>query len=396
MKKNRFLFSTLLITFLGVFLQGCSYFPIQTAAPYVKDLYRRIPYKLDGRYRVINIFYATCRDIGEGKNFSSCFLPKIGEDISYGKMDIKVDPGLKIGRMRPAALKRRGMIKMDDLEKMKTDDFISELQEAVKNSPHNSLLVLTFGYKDDFEVTAIKAAYFAYLLDVNTPVLLFDWPGNQPVSLEGYGKARKLAEKSGPYLCNLMGKIVREVRPQKLWLASSSLGAQVVCSAFGSMCKSSDFADSDFEIDHVILSAPDVAEGEFDSDFKDEIASLTRFLTAYVSSDDEALLLSGIIDGERKLGRQVIKPSESVKSHKQFEEMKNLMYLKSLQPDKISLVDVTPVNNASARHGYYLESPDYFDDFYIRILGRQPNLNRRLYLFKVKKKTDYWVLLGPR
>jgi len=396
MKEKRFLSPVLLFTFLGIFLSGCSYFPIQTATPYIKDLYRRIPYKLDGRYRVINIFYATCRDVKEGKDFSSRFLPELGEKMSYGKMDIKVNPRLKIGRMQPESLKRRGMIEMKDIEEIGSDNFMPQLAEAVKNSPHNSLLVLTFGYKDDFEITAIKAAYFAYLLDVNTPVLLFDWPGDQPVTIGGYRKAKALAEKSGPYMCGLLGKIVREVKPQKLWLEASSLGAQVVCSAFGSMCKHKDLADPDFEIDHVILSAPDVNAEEFDDAFRDEISALTRYLTMYVSSDDEALLLSGIIDGEKKLGRQTIKPTEHVKDHDQFEEMKNLMYLKSLQPDRISLVDVTPVNNASNYHGYYLESPDYFDDFYIRILGKQPTLNRQLYLIKVKEKVDCWVLMGER
>ncbi len=396
MKENRFLSPALLLTFLGVFLSGCSYFPIQTATPYIKDLYRRIPYKMDGHYRVISIFYATCRKVEKGKDFSSSFLPKLGDKTSYGKMDVKVNPRLKIGKMQPASLKKRGMIEMDGLEEMGSDNFIERLDEAVKNSPHNSLLVLAFGYKDDFEVTAIKAAYFAYLLDVNTPVLLFDWPGDQPVSIGGYKKAQSLAVESGPYMGRLLAKIAREIKPQKLWVESSSLGCQVVCSAFEHMCKYNDCADPDFEIDHVILSAPDVSKEEFDNSFENEISALTRYLTMYVSSDDEALLLSGIIDGEKKLGRQVIKPTEHVKDHEQFQEMKSLMYLKSLHSDKISLVDVTPVNRASNRHGYYLESPDYFDDFYIRILAKQPNLNRRLYLMKVREKVDCWVLLGER
>ncbi|MGB2706236.1 MAG: alpha/beta hydrolase [Candidatus Omnitrophota bacterium] len=394
--KKKPIFITASLVFLGVLLSGCAYFPIQTAAPYIKDLYRRIPYKIDGRYRVIEIFYATSRVVEGGADLSSSFLPELAEETSYGRMNIKVDPRLKIGRMRPAGLKKRGMIEMQDVSELGSGDFMQQLGAAVKNSPHNSLLVVAFGYKDDFEITAIKAAYFAYLLDVNTPVLLFDWPGDQPVSIGGYKKAKSLAAASGPYLGELLARIVREIRPQRIWIQSSSLACQVVCSAFEHLYKYKDFADSDFEIDHVILSAPDVDADEFDETFKDEIAALTRHLTSYVSSDDEVLLLSGIIDGEKKLGRHVIKPTEHVRDHREFEEMKDLLYLKSLHPDKIALVDVTPINRASYRHGYYLESPEFFDDFYSRIISEQPTVNRRLYLMRVKDKVDCWVLLGGR
>ena len=98
------------------------------------------------------------------------------------------------------------------------------------------------------------------------------------------------------------------------------------------------------------------------------------------------MLISGWIDGEKKYGLQ------RVKKHQQYEEMKDLMYLKSLHPDKFSVVDVTPINTASYRHGYYLEEPVYFDDIYIRIMGKNPHKNRRLFLMKAKDKTDYWVL----
>ena len=71
-------------------------------------------------------------------------------------------------------------------------------------------------------------------------------------------------------------------------------------------------------------------------------------------------------------------------------------YLKSLDPEKITVIDVTPINNASFKHGYYLESPEFFDDCYMRIFDKEPNTNRRLYLLKAKDDTDYWVLQGSK
>jgi esterase/lipase superfamily enzyme len=182
------------------------------------------------------------------------------------------------------------------------------------------------------------------------------------------------------------------VKPEKLWVKASSLGCQVVCDAFEEMYKEPVCADSEIEIDHVIFAAPDVGQGEFDTKFKEQLTSMTDRLTTYVSSDDEALLMSGMINHEQRLGRQNIRAQEP----SQMEEMKGLLYIKSLDPDRVNVIDVTPINDSSYKHGYYLECPEFFDDFYQRIFDKNPGMNRRLYLLKAKDGTDYWVLQGGR
>ncbi len=366
------------------FLAGCAYLPIQPSS--TTNLYRRIPYTVDGRYRVIDIFYATSREVKAAKDSSLSFKRNIAEDVTCGNLAIKIDPDIKVGKILPGRMKKKGLIGIQDVQKTQEDIFIRQLSDAVGNSPRKSLLVVVFGYKDDFEATAIKAAYFSYLLDVNTPILLFDWPGDQSVNIWGYQKARSYATASGPYLGELLARIIREVKPEKLWVKSSSLGCEVLCGAFDYLYKYDEFSDPEAEIDQVILAAPDVGEDQFDTQFKNEIAAFSKNLTVYVSSDDEALLISGLINREKMLGRQKAVVNE------QLEELKDLLYLKSLDPDKISLVDVTPINNASYKHGYYLESPEFYNDFYMRLLDEGPQANRCLYLLKVKDNTDYWIL----
>lgn len=386
--KDRISFFKLAILFSGVFLflTGCASFPIQQASNYTKNLYRRIPYTVEGNYRVMNIFYATSRQPENNAGDFASFNNELAKGITCGSLAVKIDPDIKIGKMLPKRLERKGLIGIQDVRTAKEDTFIKELSDAVKTSPHNSLLVIVFGYKDDFEATAIKAAYFTYLLDVNTPVLLFDWPGDQLTPLVGYKKAQSYATTSGAYLGDLMSEIIRKVRPGKLWIKASSLGCQVVCDAFDRMYKYDDLADKETEITHVIFAAPDVGEGEFNEQFKNEIASLSEKLTTYVSSDDEALLLSSLINDEKRLGRQ------KKEIHEQLEEAKGVLYLKSLDPDRISLVDVTPINNSSYKHGYYLESPEFYNDLYMRLFGEKPTANRCLYLLKVSDGTDYWIL----
>ena len=382
------LFVNIIIYSCVLSLTGCSSVPAREGAAYFEKLYRRIHYETRGPYRTVNIFYATSRKMKGKSNSLRAFSPKFGKETSYGVANVNINPKLKIGKMMPAWYKKKDIIGLQDIERLKEKDFMEALAAAVENSPHKSLLVLAMGYKDNFEYTTIKASYFAYLLDIDTPVLLFDWPGDQGVSIRGYLRSRKLAKESGVFMGELLAKIVRQIKPGKIWIQSSSIGCQVVCSAFEYMYKHDDLSDPEHEIDHVILAAPDVGEKEFDAQFKNELVSLSKKLTAYVSSDDKALLISEIIEGEKKFGRQ----TTQINKHEQLNETKDLLYLKSLEPDKFSIVDVTPINVASYRHGYYLESPEYFDDFYIRILDNPPHTNRRIYLLKTKDSADYWVL----
>ena len=383
----------LTITCGVVFLAGCSLLPIKSTPKYIlEDLYKRVNYKTEGRHRVVNIFYATSRAVDYKDGSSPDFKPELANETMYGTLDIRMDRTLKIGTMLPAKLKNRGLIEVKNTKRLDADVFIKQLSEAVKISPHKSVLVLIFGYKDGFEATAMKAAYFAYLLDVDTPILLFDWPGDQAVDIAGYIKAQSLASASGPYLADLLVKIVREIKPEKLWINASSLGCQVVCDAFDRLYEHHDFADEDLEIDHVLLAAPDVSRDAFDDKFKNEFVSISKKLTAYVSSGDDALLVSGMINQDKRLGRVNVR----LKEPEQLEEAKDLLYLKSLEPDRFTVIDVTPINTATFKHGYYLECAEFYNDFYMRILDAKPNMNRCLYLLKSKDGADYWVMQSSK
>ena len=365
-------------------LSGCAALPVKKGQLYsLDDIYKRMNYKVEGGYRVISIFYATSREMGTAN---------LAKETTYGTLDIRMDPRVRIGTMLPDQLKENGIIKLKNTTKLAPDVFTKELTAAVQASSHKSLLVLVFGYKDGFEATAMKAAYFTYLLDLNTPVLLFDWPGDQSVSIGGYEKARSLATASGPYLANVLAKVVREVKPEKLWIEASSLGCQVTCDAFDTLYTYPDFADEDLEIDQVILAAPDVSKDKFNEKFEKEFKVISRKLTAYVSSDDGALLVSGMITGEKRLGREKLRVIEP----EQLEEARGVLYLKSLDPERFMTIDVTAINNASFKHGYYLECPEFYDDFYTRILDTNPNINRHLYLLKYTNGSDYWVMQGSK
>ncbi|MFH1791647.1 MAG: alpha/beta hydrolase [Candidatus Omnitrophota bacterium] len=370
-------------------LTGCAATRIQKKESFLSSLYRRIHYKAEGDYRIVDMFYATARNVKVGGDGKLSFDRNVADNMTFGTFSAKIDPGLSIGKMIPSMLKSKGLINLDGEHVSNMAAFEEDLKAAVDSSPHKSLLILVFGFKDNFEITAIKSAYFSYLLDVNTPILMFDWPGDQKVRIRGYLRAARLADKSGEQLGKLIVGIVREVKPEHIWIIGSSLGCEVICEAFNYMYQHSDFADKEREIDEVILAAPDVRKESFKEHFKDKVTALSKKLTVYVSSNDRALLMSEIISGGDRLGR-VEKPA--LRKHEQLDETKDILYLKSLEPDLFEVVDVTPINTASYGHGYYLEAPEFYDDVYLRIFDQPSYANRRLYLLKYNDDLDYWVL----
>jgi esterase/lipase superfamily enzyme len=370
---------------VSVFSAGCASVS-KGDKQYMKDLYKRLPYRISENYRILEVLYATTREKVQNSDRKLPYSARLSDTVSLGKMDVKIDPSLRIGKMLPEKLKASGTLEVERVNTMREEEFMREIRSQVEASPEKSLLVIVFGYMDDFGSNAIKAGWFAYMLDVDTPVLLFDWPGDQPVSIGGYKKARRYAESSGDDLGKLLIQIEEEINPEKLWVKGSSLGCEVICDAFEYMYRNRGRYENEVDISQVILAAPDVGEDDFREKFGRHIAVLSRKMTIYVSADDDALLLSDLVTGEKKLGRQRVTPPP------QTQEAKDLLLLKSRDPGRITVIDVTPINDSSFHHGYYLECPEFFDDFYARVHGQGSEVNRRLYLLKYKGEIDYWVM----
>ena len=274
-----------------------------------------------------------------------------------------------------------------DVTVSEAGETIEKLREAVAASPHNSLLIILWGYKERFDTAALKTAYFSYNLDINTPVLLFDWPGNQGNTISGYRAARAVTPVSAANLAELLKIVVNDIRPEHTWVTASSLGCQVVCDAFSVLYADGQFADAELEISHVLLAAPDVGDDEFNETFKRELDTLTGKLTAYVAANDAALGLSAWINRQSRLGR-IDRPIPE-----QLEETMDLLSIESEDGADIHIVDVTAVNTTRNKHHFFTDSPEYFDDFYQRLLSEMPLVNRRLYTIKYDEDTAYSVIV---
>ena len=287
-------------------------------------------------------FFVTNRSLEPGpEDLEVRFEAEREETLKFGTFDTSIQPTLGLGMIiDPSDWFLNEEIQVQDARTLEQQQFVEQLREQVANSPYRSLLVIVHGFRERFPSALRKTAFLAHVLDIDTPALVFDWPGNQGSSLRGYRKARRVATTSGSELAKTLELIVQEVQPERLWLMANSMGGQVVVNAFSLLYENADFSDSQTEIENVMLTAPDVDHEEFNNRFKQEIAALADNVTVYVSSNDRALLISRLINRGRRLGESTLDPSNPG----QVEEAEKLFELLDPGSDQLVLVDVTPVN----------------------------------------------------
>src|SRR5262245_48649426 len=350
----------------------------------------RLPGEPDGDWRRFRFFYATNRDANDEATFQG-EGSKLGSEIPAGTCDVRISPYLPIA---PRVWFDTRQMEWAGRTALSQDEAIARLRAAVQESPHKSLLVIVWGFRDWFRSAALRTAYTAYVLDIDTPVLLFDWPGNQGDRLSGYLAAQELATRVAPDLGRVLARALRETGAEHLWLMGSSLGCQTIVDAFAWLTTQPDLLEGKPKIDHVVLSAPDVSAQAFDDKFSARVRALARHVTVYVSSNDRALLMSAWLNRGRRLGRtaEITVPPEARTEQYQFQEALELLDLQAKGLGNLAVVDATPINRTRNLHHFFTDSSEFFDDLYRHLLEPDNRVSRRLHAVRTREGRDYWIL----
>jgi esterase/lipase superfamily enzyme len=339
-------------------------------------------------------FYATNRVAKDVQgSIDERFDSEREASLKFGFFDTRVEPALGLGMIvDSSAWFLNEEIQLLDVQSMQQKAFVTQLREQVEASPDRSLLVVVHGFQEAYPSALRKTAFLAHVLDIDTPVLVFDWPGNQGSSLRGYRRARSVATESGVELAAALELIIEQVKPRRLWLMANSMGGQVVVNAFHQLYRDADFSDSQTEIENVVLTAADVDHTEFNEQFKQEIKALAENITVYVSSNDRALLASRFINRGLRLGESTLDPANP----DQLEQAASFSQLLEPNNDQLVLVDVTPVNRTRNFHNFSLETPEFFDDLFLRLTDTKLPQTRELYSVQTPSDARYFVLTRGR
>ena len=353
---------------------------------------RMIVPRIDEGDPTYRFFFVTNRRLESGDGNASLedqFGRQREEALQFGSFDTAIDPSVSLGMfVNPTDWFTNEALQVNDVRSLERETLAEQIRQQVEASPGRSLLVLVHGYRTSFPSSLRMTAMVGHVLDIDTPVLVFDWPGDQGTGLGGYRRAQEVATASGAELAETLRFVVDEIRPDRLWLMANSMGAQVVSLAFTDLCEHTDFSDDGTEIEDVVLTAPDVARDEFGERFKDNIAAVADNLTVYVSSNDRALLASRLVNRERRLGESTLNP----RNPNQFPEAASIAEFIEPESQRVTLVDVTPVNRTRNFHNFSLETPEFFDDVYLRLTNAATPRSRVIYPIRTPEGRVYWVL----
>ncbi len=393
--KRRLLIGTVLVVLVAVVLGAL--FPVSTGRMLERAEaleFRRMLVTKQGEGGAHRFFYVTNRRVGfEDGTVEERFGNEREPSLKFGLFDTDIEPSLGVGMLiNPTDWFQNEEIQLRDVRALERVAFIEELREQVQNSPYRSVLISVNGFRERFPSALRKTAFLAHVLDINSPQVVFDWPGDQGSTPRGYRRAQRLARESGEELARTLELIIREVHPERLWLLANSMGCEVVVNSFTLLYQDPDLADPEIEIEDVVLTAPDVSHEEFGRQFKEEIKALTRNLTVYVSSNDRALLMSRVLNRERRLGESTVNPSNPDQS----DEAAKAFELVEPDSDLVTLVDVTPVNRTRNFHNFSLETPEFFDDLYLRLVNSQTPQSRLRYRVRTSNGAEYWIVTPGR
>ena len=390
--KSVILIVLLLLVIAGIWFYKTLHFSTGSALQRAENfLFTRMKVVQLGEQGSMRYFYVSNRQMMEDNEilenrFGSEREPK----LKFGFYDTKIEPSVGLGMfINPSEWFQTEEIIIKNMQALQQETFVEQLRTLVNKSPQRSLLIVVHGFRERFPSALRKTAFVGHILDIDSPVVMFDWPGDQGSSLSGYRRAQSVATESGAELAKTLELIIRDVQPDKTWLIANSMGAQVVAKAFNHLYQNPEFADEGIEFEDVILTAPDISHEEFDNQFKREITALTRNLTVYVSSNDRALVMSRIINRDTRRGESTLSP-------RMLEEAAKVSKLVEQDSDLVTLVDVTPVNRTRNFHNFSLETPEFFDDLYLRLINEKTPHSRKLYRLQTPEGTNYWVLTSGR
>jgi len=213
----------------GAWIYAAVFLPTDIALRHAEAfLFRRMAIAELSEEATYRFFFATNRrQVTDDGALEKRFGTERQDALSFGSFVTRIEPSLGIGMLiNPTEWFQNEEISLQRVVALEQEAFVERLSRLVEASPRRSLLLVVHGFREAFPSALRKTAFVGHVLDINTPVLVFDWPGDQGSSLQGYRRARREAKASGPDFAEFLAMIVREVRPQRLWVLANSMGAR--------------------------------------------------------------------------------------------------------------------------------------------------------------------------
>ncbi|MGD8270176.1 MAG: alpha/beta hydrolase, partial [Desulfobacterales bacterium] len=180
--KRRLLIGTAFFVIILVALVAFFYRPTRMALERAEAFqFRRMLVTKMVEQNAYRFFYITNRllENTEG-SVEERFGNQRGEELTFGLFDTEIKPSLGIGMLiDPTDWFQNEEIQLRRVALLEQNEFVTQVRQQVQASSLRSLLVNVNGFRERFPSALRKTAFLSHVLDIDSPVMVFDWPGDQ-------------------------------------------------------------------------------------------------------------------------------------------------------------------------------------------------------------------------
>ncbi len=249
---------------------------------------------------------------------------------------------------------------------------LKELGQKIKSRPdrdQGNLILYIHGYNIGFEKSCRRGALLKRALGLEERLLLFSWPADGNMLKYTWDEADLVW--SVPHIAKFLEQVVVTTGDANLDVVAHSLGARGIVQA---LVRLSYRNSRSFILNELVLIAPDIDTDIFRQEL-DQLKSVVRRITIYVSENDKALRLSSEVHGNPRLGQA----GEYLTI---FEEVES--------------IDISAIGTRRfSGHIYHLFNPEVIDDLTELLKTGKPAAQRSGLKETQKEGLRYW-LLQPR
>jgi esterase/lipase superfamily enzyme len=298
------------------------------------------------RFTIVKLFYATDRQDGTSPRGATYLNVRAGDGkLRLGTCTVSIPERHQVAQIeRPSFWKLEfhenpeNHVVLQEVHPQSDAAFFEEVSERVAGSDAKDAFIFVHGYNVSFEDAAQRTAQLAYDLGFKGAPILYSWPSK--ASLFGYSDDEKSVSLTVENLKKFLNELAQRSGAVRIHLIAHSMGNRALLPALEQLEKEKT-PKGMAQFREVVLAAPDVDRDAF-TQIASQIAQPVNRLTLYVSSSDQALLVS----------------------HKLFHTQPRAGEL-GTQPIIVSgmdTIDVSGVNTDTLGHSYYGDSRPVISD----------------------------------
>jgi esterase/lipase superfamily enzyme len=279
--------------------------------------------------------------------------------MNYGRALVTLPANHKVGQVeRPNTLlfeyketpDKHVMVRQ--MQPLNEADFFSSVDQSVQGSKEQAVLVFIHGYNVSFQDALLRTAQLACDLRFDGVPMTYSWPST--ARLTGYLTDEENVERSVTHLEDLLHNIKTKTNTKQLHVIVHSMGNRALMGAVERLTLR--YPTMQPMLGQVVLAAPDVDVGQFESRYLVPIHQAAKQVTLYTSSQDQALRASMAIHKVERLGFT----SPSMRTYR-----------------GIDTVDVSKIDTSLLGHSYYGSQENLIKDIRALIELGEPPLQRQ-------------------